>query len=391
MFPIGLRVTGLTPERAQNRQVQLVDCTADGRFPASVPDGQESTVSTILTVVAAPEVRYAKTPDGAHLAFVVLGSGAIDLVEVGSGTNMSIEAAYDEPRWEGYLAALSSFARLIRFDPRGIGLSDPLGTSGVTIEQCANDTLAVMNAAESEEAALLASGKAGPVAIYLAATQPNLVRALVLINTTARVVRADDYPHGIPLDRYNQFVESLVHPAPAGATEEAKEVDDLPLMAPSRLGDPAFQSWWRQAGHRGASPATALAMLMLARDSDVRDLLSEIQAPTLVVHARDNRFVGVAHGRYLADHTPTATYDEIASADHLPWTDDTDLVGDIEEFLIGTRHAALGNRRLATVLFTDIVGSTEAVRIVGDQAWRDRLDRHDRLTERQLSPSVVGW
>ena len=126
-------------------------------------------------------------------------------------------------------------------------------------------------------------------------------------------------------------------------------------------------------------------MLTLARDSDVRDLLPEIQAPTLVVHARDNRFVGVEHGRYLADHIPTATYDEIASADHLPWTDDTDLVGDIEEFLIGTRHAALGNRRLATVLFTDIVGSTESVRILGDQAWRDRLDRHDLLTERQLS------
>jgi len=348
----------------------------------SISDGQESSTSTILAVVAAPEVRYAKTPDGAHLAFVVLGSGAIDLVEVGSGTNMSIEAAYDEPRWEGYLAALSSFSRLIRFDPRGIGLSDPLGTTGVTIEQYANDTLAVMKAAESNEAVLLASGKAGPVAIYLAATQPNLVRALVLINTYARVVRAVDYPHGIPLDRYNLFVESLIHPAPVVAVEGA---DDLPLMAPSRLGDPAFQSWWRQAGHRGASPATALAMLTLARDSDVRDLLPEIQTPTLVVHARDNRFVGVEHGRYLADHTPTATYHEMASADHLPWTDDTDLVGEIEEFLTGTRHAALGNRRLATVLFTDIVGSTEAVRILGDQAWRDRLDRHDLLTERQLS------
>ena len=198
----------------------------------------------------------------------------------------------------------------------------------------------------------------------------------MLINTYARVVRADDYPHGIPLDRYNLFIESLVHPAPVVAAEEA---DDLPLMAPSRLGDPAFRSWWRQAGHRGASPATALAMLTLARDSDVRDLLPEIQAPTLVVHARDNRFVGVEHGRYLADHTPRATYHEISSADHLPWTDDTDLIGEIEEFLTGTRHAALGNRRLATVLFTDIVGSTEAVRILGDQAWRDRLDRHDLL------------
>jgi len=333
-------------------------------------------------LVAVPEVRYAKTPDGAHLAFVVLGAGAIDLVEVGNGTNMSIEAAYDEPRWEGYLAELASFARVIRFDPRGIGLSDPLGAPRVTIEQYANDTLVVMKAAACSDAALLATGHSGPVAVYLAATQPSLVRALVLINSYARVVRSDDYPHGIPVDLYNLFVESLVDPAPAEAAEAA---DDLPLMAPSRLGDTSFQSWWRQAGHRGASPATALAMFTLARDSDVRELLPEIRAPTLVVHARGNKFVRAELGRYLADHTTTATYDEIASADHLPWTDDTDLVGDIEEFLIGTRRASLANRRLATVLFTDIVGSTEAARILGDQAWRDRLDRHDLLTERQLS------
>jgi class 3 adenylate cyclase len=332
-------------------------------------------------VVAAPEVRYAKTPDGAHLAFVVLGSGAVDVVEVGNGSNMSIEAAYDEPRWEAYLAALGSFARLIRFDPRGIGLSDPLGASGATIEQYANDTLAVMKAAASDEAVLLATGHAGPVAIYLAATQPTLVRALILNNAYARVVRGDDYPYGVPLDLYNLFVESLVDPAPEPAVEEA---DDLPLMAPSRLGDPAFKSWWRQTGHRGASPATALAMFTLARDSDVRELLPEIQVPVLVVHARDNQFVRVELGRYLADHTPKATYIEISSANHLPWSDDTDLVGDIEEFLTGTRHAALGNRRLATVLFTDIVGSTEAALGLGDQAWRDRLDRHDLLTERQL-------
>lgn len=333
-------------------------------------------------VVAAPEVRYAKTPDGAHLAFVVLGSGAVDLVEVGNGTNMSVEAAYDEPRWEGYLAALGSFARLIRFDPRGIGLSDPLGSSGATIEQYANDTLAVMKAAASNEAALLATGHSGPVAVYLAATQPSLVRALILINTYARLVRGDDYPHGVPLDRYNLFVESLVDPVPVAAAEEA---DDLPLMAPSRLGDPAFKAWWRQTGHRGASPATALAMFMLARDSDVRELLPEIQVPTLIIHARDNKFVRVDLGRYLADHTPKATYVEILSADHVPWSDDIDLAGEIEEFLTGTRHAALGNRRLVTVLFTDIVGSTEAVQGLGDQAWRDRLDRHDLLTERQLS------
>ncbi len=125
-------------------------------------------------------------------------------------------------------------------------------------------------------------------------------------------------------------------------------------------------------------------MFILARDSDVRGLLPQVQAPTLVLHTSGNNYVRADHGRYLAAKIPNATFTEIASADHLPWTDDKDTVGEIEEFLIGTRRAPTGNRRLATVLFTDIVQSTQAVRSLGDQAWRDRLDRHDRLTMRQI-------
>ena len=334
--------------------------------------------------VTTPEVRYAKTSDGAHLAFVVLGDGPIDLVEVGNGSNMSIEAAHDEPRWEAYVEALSSFARLIRFDARGIGLSDPLSANGATIEQYANDTLAVMAAAASDEAALVATGHSGPVAMFLAATNPSATRALVLINTYARIVRTDDYPIGIPASLFDRFMDSLVEP-PATPTAPSEAADDLPLMAPSRMREGAFQSWWREAGHRGASPAAARAMFMMSRDTDVRDLLRQVQAPTLVLHAVGNNFVRVDHGRYLGTHISNARFTELASADHLPWTDDTGTVGEIEEFLTGTRHAPTGKRRLATVLFTDIVQSTEAVRSLGDQAWRDRLDRHDLLTERQVS------
>ena len=145
-----------------------------------------------------------------------------------------------------------------------------------------------MKAAASNEASSGVRGHSGPVAIYLAATQPTLVRALILINAYARAVRGDDYPHGIPLDRYNLFVESLIHPAPVVAVEGA---DDLPLMAPSRLETPPSRAV-APSGAPRSSPATALAMLMLARRSDVRELLPEIQVPTLVVHARDNRFVG---------------------------------------------------------------------------------------------------
>lgn len=334
--------------------------------------------------MTAPDVGYAKTPDGAHLAFAVLGDGPIDLVEVGNGTNMSVEAAQDEPRWQGYVDAMAGFARFIRFDPRGIGLSDPLGSAGATIEQYASDTLAVMAAAGSAEAALIAAGHSGPVALFLAATKPSAIRALVLVNTYARLLRAQDYPTGIPEGTFNRFMEALVDPArPSVAPSEA--VDDLPFMAPSRMDDGTFRAWWRQAGHRGASPSTAHAIFTMAGDSDVRDLLAQVQAPTLVLHTARNNFVRADHGRYLAAHIPNASFVEIASADHLPWTDDTDIVGEVEEFLTGTRHAPKGNRRLATVLFTDIVQSTEAVGSLGDQAWRDRLDRHDVLADRQIA------
>ncbi len=340
--------------------------------------------SARLTVVTAPDVRYAKTTDGAHLAYVILGEGPVDLVEVGNGSNMSIEAAHDEPRWQTYVEALASFTRFIRFDPRGIGLSDPLSASGATIEQFASDALAVMSAAASDEAALLATGHSGPAALFLAATRPSAVRALVLINSYARLLRTADYPVGIPASLYDRFVDALVEPT-ATLTASSEGVDDLPLMAPSRMGDGTFQTWWRQAGHRGASPSTARAMFKMARDSDVRDLLSQVQCPTLVLHASGNNYVRVDNGRYLGTQISKATFIEFASADHLPWTDQPDTVGEIEEFLTGTRHAPAGSRRLATVLFTDIVESTEAVGRLGDQTWRDRLDRHDLLAERQIS------
>jgi class 3 adenylate cyclase len=334
--------------------------------------------------VTAPDVRYAKTPDGAHLAYVILGDGPIDLIEVGNGSNMSIEAAHDEPRWQGYVEALAAFTRLIRFDPRGIGLSDPLSANSATLEQHASDTLAVLSATASDEAALLATGHSGPAAVYLAATRPSAIRALVLINTYARILRADDYPAGIPASVYDRFVDLLVEPATTSAAR-SEAVDDLPLMAPSRIDDDAFRSWWRQSGHRGASPSTARAMFIMARDSDVRNLLPQVQAPTFVLHALANNYVRIDHGRYLGAHISKATFKEVTSADHLPWTDDTDTVGEIEEFLTGTRHVPPGNRRLATVLFTDIVQSTEAARRLGDRSWRDQLDRHDLLAERQIS------
>jgi len=331
--------------------------------------------------VATLDVRYARAADNGHLAYSVLGPGPIDVVEVGNGTNISFEAADDQHRWGSYVERLSAFARVIRFDPRGIGLSDPLGGLPQTCEAWAADTVAVIDAAGAPAPAFMATGHAGPVAIFVAATHPERVRALVLVNTYARLLRAPDYPQGLPADVFDRFAEGLVDPNPV----DASSLDDLPLMAPSRVDDASFRDWWRAAGHRGASPATALAMHRMAAGSDVRALLARVQAPTLVLHSLNNRFVQAAHGQFLAEHLPTATHVELNSDDHLPWAGDADFVGEIEQFLTGTRGAAPSNRRLAAVLFTDIVQSTNEARRIGDQRWRDRLDQHDLMTQRQVT------
>jgi class 3 adenylate cyclase len=326
------------------------------------------------------DVQYAKTGDGAHLAYTVSGSGALDLVEVGNGTNMSFDATSDQPRWEAYVERLGAFTRFIRFDPRGIGLSDPLGGARPTYEGWGDDAVAVMDAAGASAAALIAAGHGGPPAIFVAATRPERVEALVLVSTYARVLRAPDYPFGLPPELFDRFVDGLVDPA----ADEDEGMDDLPFMAPSRMGDGPFRLWWRAAGRRGASPATSRAVLRIAGESDVRTMLERVQAPALIVHRRDNGYVRADHGRYLAEHLPNATYVELDGGDHLPWTDDADVAGEVEEFLTGVRHVAPSNRRLATVVFTDIVRSTDEASRLGDDAWRDRLDQHDRMTARQI-------
>jgi class 3 adenylate cyclase len=334
-----------------------------------------------MGAVGTTDVRYAKTVDNAHLAYTVSGSGLIDLVEVGNGTNISFDAENDQARWEAYVERLGAFARVIRFDPRGIGLSDPLGGARPTCEGWADDAVAILDAAGAAAPALIAVGHSGPVAIFLAATRPERVRALVLINTCARLLRAPDYPNGLPEELFARFVDGLVEPAP----KESAPTDDLPLMAPSRVDDAPFRDWWRAAGHRGASPATSRAMHLMAAESDVRTLLARVQAPTLVLHSRDNRYMRAAHGQFLAQHLPTATYKEMRSGDHLPWTGDADFVGEIEEFLTGTRQVVPSDRRLATIVFTDIVQSTDEAQRLGDRVWRDRLDQHDLMTGRQIA------
>lgn len=328
----------------------------------------------------APETRYAKTADGVHIAYQVVGDGPIDLIEVVNGTNFSIDAASEQPRWQSYLERLRSFSRLIQFDRRGIGLSDPLSVSApTTMEQWASDALTVLDTAGSDQAAVMAVAQGGAAAILLAATHPGRIRALVLVNAFARILRAADYPAGVPSDVWEHYATSLVEPGGEGEGD-----DDAPLMAPSLATDPAFRAWWRRAGHRGASPTVARLTFEAVRDADVRSLLPVIHVPTLILWGRDNSYIRASHGRYLAENIPGARSVELPTADHLPWTGDVDYAGEIEEFLTGVRRAVKVNRVLTTIVFTDIVGSTERASGVGDRVWKERLDRHDEMSERQV-------
>jgi class 3 adenylate cyclase/esterase/lipase len=337
------------------------------------------TLRAELKVVAlAPEVKFTKTSDGLYLAYDRAGSDELDMIEISNGTLFSIDATREQPRWQAYVDRLRNFATLIRFDLRGIGLSDPLRTGErPSVEQWGTDAITIMDAERIDEAVILGVSFGGLGALFLSASHPDRTRAIVLVNAYASALRKDDYPFGIPLELFQRFRDELIEPDAEGQAE------DLPTMAPSLADDPEFRAWWRRAGHRGASPATARAMFEAAA-TDVRPLLGSVRAPTLVIHARDNAFVPVGHGRYLADHIEGARYVELPTADHVPWASEADVIGEIEEFLTGARHVPVTDRLLATVMFTDIVGSAEHAAALGDQRYSRRLELHDQAVRRQL-------
>lgn len=361
--------------------------------PAAFPSVRLDRGQEWKLVSELPETRYATTSDGLHIAYQVEGAGPLSLVNVGDGTLFSIDATDEQPRWQQWVDRLASFSRIIRFDLRGVGLSDPVGSAEPpTIEHWAADALAVMDAVGVDQAAILGCSMNGLLAMLLAASHPERVRSLVLVNAYARVLQDHDYLIGYPPHVVEQFIGDLTEPeadltnSPAAHDPQLFDASagDLPYMAPSLTSDAAFASWWDRASHRGASPAASRAVWRVAVGTDLRAALPLITVPTLVVHCARDAFVPVEWGRYLAEHISNAQLVELDSADHVPWASDADIAGEIEEFLTGTRQLAPSSRVLATVLFTDIVGSTERVTILGDRTWRELLENHDRAVERQL-------
>jgi class 3 adenylate cyclase len=324
------------------------------------------------------ETRYARS-DGLHIAYQVLGEGPVDLLLM-SGEFISVDAWDEWPDHERAVRRLAGFSRLIRFDKRGVGLSDPISADAPpTLEQWMRDALAVLDAAGSVQAVVMGCSDAAMVAVLLAGTHPERVTSLALVNGYARFAYAPDYPEGVSLDAVACLIEDTVEPGGEGGF-------DLATMAPSVAGDVEFHRWWARVGQRGASPATAQALLGVYLTADVREVLPQLHLPTLVLHREDDRAVPVAAGRYLAAHIHDARWVQLPGGDDVFWLGDSDgLLDEIEEFVTGLPAAPTTNRVLSTVLFTDIVGSTELVSEVGDKRWSELLDRHNAATRRQLN------
>jgi pimeloyl-ACP methyl ester carboxylesterase len=321
-----------------------------------------------------PTTHYAGS-GGVSIAYQVHGEGPIDLVFV-PGFVSHVELIWTEPVVAAFFRRLASFARLVVFDKRGQGLSDRLGRPP-TLEESMDDLRAVMDAAGCERPALLGISEGGPMAALFAATHPERVSSLVLYGTYARMVEADDYPIGLPgtaLDKWAGIIRREWG-GPVG----------MQLWAPSAVGEPSFEEWWAKLLRYGTSPAGAIALMDLYRELDVRVALAAIEAPTLVVHCRGDRMIPLAQGRYLAEHIAGSRFVELPGKDHLAFTGADPLLDEIEEFLVGSRAAAAPERSLATILFTDLVGSTAKAAELGDRRWRHLLERHDAAVRRQLT------
>jgi class 3 adenylate cyclase len=323
-------------------------------------------------------ISYAPSTDG-YIAYEVIGSGPLDLLMV-SGNLIPIEAQLEEPSFARYLRGLASFSRLIRFDRRGTGLSDPLTSSGgTTLEQWMADASAVLSAVGAERVALVGDTLAGSlVSLLFAATYPDRTTALVVLNGSARLGPAPDYLWGYNEDVRNEFLRHMDE-------EYLEGRPTLDLLAPSVAGDEWFVEWWVRSRRRGASPTVARRLYKQSFDSDVRHVVPTIRVPTLVVHRSETILIPVQQGRWIADHIPGARFVELPGSDVLPYVGDCDaLVQEVEEFLTGVRHAPGTDRVLATVLFTDIVDSTRRSSELGDRRWGELLDAHDAAVRAEL-------
>jgi class 3 adenylate cyclase/pimeloyl-ACP methyl ester carboxylesterase len=313
------------------------------------------------------------------IAYQVFGDGPGDLVVL-PGPFIPFDSIEAEPGLYRFHRRLASFARVIRFDQRGMGLSSRAPLDEIGPEFWAQDAIAVMDAAGCEQATIFGSGYTAMSGLVLAAEHPERVRSLVIVNGAPRIRWAPDYAPGADASRVDPFKTVGVEP---DAVEQG--FDALGRIAPTVARDQAFRTWWDNAGNRAASPSMARAVSEVLTESDVRDKLALITAPTLILHRRDCEFISVEHGRYLADQIAGSRYVELPGADSLHWIGETaPMLDEIEEFITGMRGGFNAERVLTTIVFTDIVGSTERASQLGDDRWHALLDNHDNVVRHEL-------
>jgi class 3 adenylate cyclase len=320
-------------------------------------------------------IRYARSGD-LYIAYRTIGTGPIDLVVVQQWFS-NVEVERDVAPLARFDDRLASFGRVILFDKRGVGLSDPVPTTAFPpIEEWMDDLRAVMDAVGSERAAIVASMAGGFMASVFAATHPDRTTALVFVDAFPRLVSTTDYPWGLGPDGIASQVRAIERGWGEGTM--------LALFAPELLDDVALRASWGRYERLSVSPGAAIAMVRMMAEIDIRPVLSAIRVPTLAI-AREQGAVASEHGRYLADHIPGARYVGLPGRNSLLWSGDQEaVIAEIQEFITGVRPAPEPERVLATILFTDIVGSTDRAAAVGDARWRDLLAEHNRIVREQL-------
>ena len=325
-----------------------------------------------------PETRYVDN-DGVSIAYQVVGEGPIDLAVV-MGSWWHLEFQWTDPATERFLRRLASFSRLILFDKRGTGLSDRVPDHALpTLEERMDDLRAVLDVVGSERCAVFGESEGGPMAVLFAATYPARTSHLVLYGSYPRLLAADDFPEGHPPELVDAFTEAAV------STWGQPDPDMVRLFSPTTAPDSSEAEWMAAMNRHAVSPGAMRTLMRMMSEIDVRNALPAVSAPTLVLHRRGDRVCPVAAGRHLAEHIPGARYVELPGDDHSFSQGDSDvLLSEIEEHLTGVRPVAEPDRVLATVLFTDIVGSTEQAARLGDRAWRQLLDRHDAIVRAEL-------
>jgi class 3 adenylate cyclase len=330
-----------------------------------------------VPVAEMPRTRYARTDDGAHIAYQVLGEGPPDVVYANSFMG-HIEVSWEYPRAASFYERMAAFCRLVIFDRRGTGLSDPI--VDFTLEERSADLGAVIDTLGLKQPVLLGSSEGGMTCIHYAALNPDRVAGLILFSSTVRVRADEGTPWGWPLDVTDAFLESIDYTwgDPTGA--------NMVFPNPSLADDPAALAWYARYFRLSASPSLVRTLMVGVMNSDIRHLLPLVRVPTLVIHRTNETWLDVEGSRYLASQIADAKLVELPGTDHYIWEQNAaEVVEEIEEFVTGVRSERDPMRSLKTMVFTDIVGSTDRATTLGDEAWRQVLDRHEQAVNRQVN------